>query len=174
MITFDIRANTTGWVGFGMAQNPQYQGVNLFIAYADYYNRVRLGEYYSQSGTYNPTPIRQAGGNSTIIGAGGYNREGLLSLTFSRKLDTNSTLSVPIVKGQFVPMVFSRRDVGDPSSEGGQLYPETKRSLVRVVLYPSSYIVPLRSERPTRTEHPHTQTHNKSRTLGTGHHRKAK
>jgi hypothetical protein len=139
MITFDVKANTTGWVGFGFGKTDNYQGVNHFIAYTDTYNRVHIGEYYSQSGTYAPTSVRRLGGNFTLANAGGYNRDNQMNFRFSRKFDTGSSYSVPFTPGAYVPMIFTWRETGDPSTEGNQLYPETKRSNVRIMLYPTSF-----------------------------------
>jgi hypothetical protein len=139
MITFDLRARTTGWVGFGLGKNPNYQPTNLFAGWIDAEGKPQVYEYYSLNGTATPVRLIDIGIANGLENISGNSANGWTRLRFSRKLIPADTVySVAVTQGQQMPMLFALRDTDNPSTTYNQILPETRRQNARVVLYPTS------------------------------------
>jgi peroxidase len=123
-IEITIKAQTDGWVGFGIPQNPGIMvGADVVAGWVDPSGQAHVADYFitaRQPGCPGVCPDTQQGGNNDIISYAGSRVNGITTITFVRPLAARDPgLDREISLNGDVPIIFAMGDTNTGLSYHG-------------------------------------------------------
>jgi hypothetical protein len=136
-ITYDIEANTKGWVGVALSPNGELNGSDAIIGFVEKATgEPKVNDYF----IVNDKPVLDTslGGSNDIADYFGAFSKAYTHLHIVRNLQTpDSKYDVQIEKGKTYNVILFWRD-NKSIGTSANLLPYTKKTVKQLVLYPSN------------------------------------
>jgi hypothetical protein len=133
LITFNITCKTEGWVGIGFSDKGRMLGSDLNICYMNTSNDILCVDGYAM--VYSFKPDKELGGQDNITNVSGSFNNGILTVSFSKSLNSGDKYDKVIEKGKEMHVLFSYRANGNPVTESGEINKHSQKVEKDIVVW---------------------------------------
>ena len=134
-ITFNIDAETTGWVGLGFSPDGTMKNADMIMCYMSNSTPNCSDRYSKGHGVPQLDTVLNEKSKDDVEKVSGELKNNRSIYSFNRDLDTNDNMDYQIKEGEEINVIFCYRKDGSPDNEKGVFNMHTKIGGEKIVLF---------------------------------------